>query len=147
MSSPAHDWPFVAPDQEDEKDPKRFYGVSTATVIDPLDPLFLGRVQVQLPFVDFLDLSPWARIAVPMAGQFSGFYCLPKVGDEVLVAFEHGDINVPYVIGSLWNGFSRRRCRRRWQRFARFARRWEISSCSPKCHRRWCCKTGRRRLR
>jgi Type VI secretion system/phage-baseplate injector OB domain len=106
MSSPAHDWPFVAPDQEDEKDPKRFYGVSTATVIDPLDPLFLGRVQVQLPFVDFLDLSPWARIAVPMAGQFSGFYCLPKVGDEVLVAFEHGDINVPYVIGSLWNGFS-----------------------------------------
>lgn len=106
MSAPVTDWPFAAPSEEDEKDPKRFYGVATATVIDPLDPLFLGRVQVQLPFVDFLDLSPWARIAVPMAGQFSGFYCLPKIGDEVLVAFEHGDINVPYIIGSLWNGFS-----------------------------------------
>jgi hypothetical protein len=106
MSAPVSDWPFPAPDEEDEKEPKRYYGVATATVIDPLDPLFLGRVQVQLPFVDFLDLTPWARIAVPMAGQFSGFYCLPKIGDEVLVAFEQGDINVPYIIGSLWNGFS-----------------------------------------
>jgi len=106
MSAPKHDWPFAAPSEEDEKDPKRFYGVTTGIVIDPLDPLLLGRVQVQLPFVDFLDLSPWARIAVPMAGQFSGFYCLPKIGDEVLVAFEQGDLNVPYVIGSLWNGFS-----------------------------------------
>jgi len=104
MSAPKHDWPFAAPSEEDEKDPKRFYGVTTGIVIDPLDPLLLGRVQVQLPFVDFLDLSPWARIAVPMAGQFSGFYCLPKIGDEVLVAFEQGDLNVPYVIGSLWNG-------------------------------------------
>ena len=39
-----------------------------------------------------------------MAGKERGAFFLPEVNDEVLVAFEHGDINMPYVIGSLWNG-------------------------------------------
>ena len=39
-----------------------------------------------------------------MAGPGRGFYCVPEINDEVLVAFEQGDINRPYVIGSLWNG-------------------------------------------
>ena len=82
---------------------KKYYGVTVGRVINMLDPMTLGRVQVQLPFIDSLDLSPWARIAVPMAGQLSGFYFIPNIGDEVLVAFEQGDVNVPYIIGSLWN--------------------------------------------
>jgi hypothetical protein len=85
---------------------KKVYGVTTGRVINMLDPLALGRLQVQLPFVDSLDLSPWARIAVPMAGPLHGFYMIPNLGDEVLVAFEHGDINAPYIIGSLWNAMS-----------------------------------------
>jgi phage baseplate assembly protein gpV len=85
---------------------KKYYGVVTGRVINPLDPLVLGRVQVQLPFVDDLDLSPWARVATPMAGIASGFYFLPNVGDEVLVAFEHGDVNAPYIIGGLWSAMA-----------------------------------------
>ena len=81
----------------------RFYGVVVGQVLNVLDPLFLGRVQVRLPFIDDLDLSPWARVAVPMAGIMHGHYFIPNMGDEVLVAFEHGDTSVPYVIGSLWN--------------------------------------------
>jgi uncharacterized protein involved in type VI secretion and phage assembly len=39
-----------------------------------------------------------------MAGNGRGIYFVPEVDDEVLVAFEHGDVNRPYVLGSLWNG-------------------------------------------
>ncbi len=85
---------------------KKHYGVVTGRVINILDPLMLGRVQVQLPFSDSVDLSPWARIAVPMAGPLHGTYMIPNIGDEVLVAFEHGDMRVPYIIGSLWNAMS-----------------------------------------
>ncbi len=85
---------------------KKFYGVMVGCVINPLDPMALGRVQVQLPSIDSLDLSPWARVAVPMAGLLHGFYFIPNLGDEVLVAFEHGDINAPYIIGSLWNALA-----------------------------------------
>lgn len=82
---------------------RKFYGVAVGKVINVADPMTLGRVQVQLPFIDDLDLSPWARVATPMAGPTHGHYFIPNIGDEVLVAFEHGDINAPYIIGSLWN--------------------------------------------
>jgi len=85
---------------------KKFYGVTTGRVINVLDPFMLGRVQVQLPFIDALDLSPWARVVTPMAGKLAGSYFIPNVLDEVLVAFEHGDVNAPYVIGCLWSTFS-----------------------------------------
>jgi uncharacterized protein involved in type VI secretion and phage assembly len=38
------------------------------------------------------------------AGPETGFFVLPEVGDEVLVAFAHGNFNQPYVLGGLWNG-------------------------------------------
>jgi uncharacterized protein involved in type VI secretion and phage assembly len=94
-------------DDEDEEPPKRFYGVATGVVIQVIpDPMFLSRVQVQLPWIDDVDLSPFARVAMPMAGAAHGMYFIPNVGDEVLVAFEHGDVNVPYIIGSLWHGLA-----------------------------------------
>jgi uncharacterized protein involved in type VI secretion and phage assembly len=106
MSMVSVDWLADPPEQDEEEEPKRFYGVVTGRVINLVDLMQLGRVQVQLPFIDDIDLSPWARIAVPMSGVLSGVSFLPQVGDEVLVAFEQGDVNVPYVIGSLWNGFA-----------------------------------------
>jgi phage baseplate assembly protein gpV len=81
---------------------RKFYGVVTGKVRSVSDPLNLGRVQLTLPFLDDSDSSPWARVAAPMAGQFHGHYFIPSVDDEVLVAFEHGDVKAPYVIGALW---------------------------------------------
>ena len=82
---------------------RKFYGVAVGTVTSQLDPMGLGRVQLKLPMIDSTDSSAWARVAVPMAGASRGTYLIPDVGDEVLVAFEHGDLNAPYVIGALWN--------------------------------------------
>jgi phage baseplate assembly protein gpV len=86
---------------------EKFYGVVTGKVINPVDPYLLGRVQVQTPFVDCLDLSPWARVAQGMAGPLHGTYFIPNIGDEVLLAFEQGDTNAPYILGSLANLVSR----------------------------------------
>ena len=85
---------------------RKFYGVVTGKVRSVSDPLNLGRVQLKLPFLDDSDSSPWARIAAPMAGRFYGHYFIPSVDDEVLVAFEHGDVKAPYVIGALWTAKS-----------------------------------------
>jgi phage baseplate assembly protein gpV len=82
---------------------RKFYGVTVGRVINPLDPLTLGRVQVQLPMIDDVELSPWARVAAPMAGITHGHYFIPNPGDEVLVAFENGELSAPYILGSLWN--------------------------------------------
>ena len=82
---------------------RKFWGVTVGRVINLLDPLTLGRVQVQLPMIDDVELSPWARVAVPMAGLTHGHYFIPNFGDQVLIAFENGELQAPYVIGSLWN--------------------------------------------
>ena len=50
-----------------------------------------------------INESDWVRCTTPMAGKQIGIYFLPEVGDQVLVAFEHGDLSNPVVIGSLWN--------------------------------------------
>jgi phage baseplate assembly protein gpV len=78
-------------------------GVVVGKVSSVSDPMSLGRVQVKIPALDSSDAAPWARVAVPMAGSEMGMYFLPRVDDEVLIAFEHGSATAPYVIGCLWN--------------------------------------------
>jgi phage protein D len=68
------------------------------------DPKGLGRVKVKFPTLTEKDESQWARVVGLGAANDRGFYCLPEVNDEVLVAFEHGDIHRPYIIGGVWNG-------------------------------------------
>ncbi|NEQ95251.1 MAG: VgrG-related protein [Cyanothece sp. SIO2G6] len=68
------------------------------------DPEGWGRVRVKFPTLTEDHESNWARVVAPGAGPSRGLDCLPEVDDEVLVAFEHGDIRRPYVIGAVWNG-------------------------------------------
>jgi len=82
----------------------KIYGVVVGIVTNNKDPEELGRVKIKLPRISSDDESHWARVTSFMAGKERGVFFLPDVNDEVLVAFEHGDINMPYIIGSLWNG-------------------------------------------
>ncbi|MCL7412012.1 MAG: phage baseplate assembly protein V [ANME-2 cluster archaeon] len=79
-------------------------GVMPGIVTNNEDPEGMGRVKLSFPWRFAEDESDWVRVAAPMAGKERGMFFLPEVEDEVLVAFEMGDIHHPYVIGSLWNG-------------------------------------------
>ena len=86
--------------------PKRqepFYGVLVGIVKNNIDPEGLGRVWVSLPLLSDTNISNWAR----QAAQSDGTYFIPGLGSEVLVAFEQGDVNRPYILGQLWNGQNR----------------------------------------
>lgn len=78
--------------------------IAVGVVTDNSDPENAGRVKVQYPWLGDDFGSFWARISTPMGGSSRGFMYLPEIGDEVLCAFEHGDIHYPYIIGGLWNG-------------------------------------------
>ena len=82
----------------------KIYGVEVGITTNVQDPDQLGRVKVCIPRLPGKPESDWVRVAQPSAGPDRGFYWLPQVGDEVLIAFERGEAQCPYVVGSLWNG-------------------------------------------
>ncbi len=79
-------------------------GLVVGIVTDNKDPQNQGRVKVKYPWLTEEHSSDWARVIAPGAGAQRGIEFLPEVNDEVLVGFEMGDINYPYVLGGLWNG-------------------------------------------
>jgi len=87
-----------------EQEIGRIYGVVPGIVTNNKDDNNQGRIKIKFPWLSDDNETDWVRIATLMAGNERGSFFLPEVGDEVLVAFEHGDINHPYVIGALWNG-------------------------------------------
>jgi phage protein D len=94
---------------------EKYYGVYVAKVLEPpavaADPdpaSALGaRVKVTFPWLSDLNESGWARVVSPQAGFNSGIYFMPNPGDAVIVAFQDGDISMPVVIGSVWDGPAR----------------------------------------
>ena len=85
---------------------KERFGVYPAIVVDNVDPENSGRVKVGLPQILVSGGSGheiWARMATLMAGADRGTWFVPDVDDEVVVAFEEGDVRRPYVLGALWN--------------------------------------------
>ncbi|MCB8986635.1 MAG: hypothetical protein H6661_02670 [Ardenticatenaceae bacterium] len=83
------------------------YGVVTAEVISADDPEMWGRVKVRYKNLPSDNEAYWAPVATMMTGDGRGTWYRPEVGDDVLVAFDQGDMNHPYVIGYLWNGRQR----------------------------------------
>lgn len=80
----------------------RILGLLTGLVIENYEKKMPGRVRVQIPVRDEnANVLKWARVAMPFGGEKWGHYFLPETGDQVLLAFEEGNIEKPYVIGCI----------------------------------------------
>ncbi len=86
----------------------------TGIVVDNYDPENAGHVKVTLTHSvdgetaegasrDGEVITKWIPVASPHAGEGWGWVSLPEPGDEVLVAFIHGNFHRPVIIGSLHN--------------------------------------------
>jgi phage baseplate assembly protein V len=83
---------------------RRYYGVAEALVTAVNDSGQEGRVKLRLPWFNEEFETEWSRVSQFYAGNGYGAFFIPEVGDEVLVAFVHGDMRFPVIIGGLYNG-------------------------------------------
>ena len=89
--------------RKSESRSRQINGVAVGVVTDNVDPENLKRVKVNFGWLSDKHETDWIRVATLIAGKGRGSVFTPEIGDEVLVAFGHGDINRPFVIGALWN--------------------------------------------
>ena len=84
----------------------RHYGLYPALVTDIVDPDRLGRIEVKFPWLGEAGagLRAWATLLTPYADDDQGFVAFPEVDTQVVVAFEAGELQRPYIVGSCWNG-------------------------------------------
>jgi uncharacterized protein involved in type VI secretion and phage assembly len=80
----------------------KFYGLYRGTVINNIDPMQTGRLQVIAPDVGGLTPSSWAMPCVPFAGKQSGVFVVPSIGSGVWLQFENGDPDYPVWTGGWW---------------------------------------------
>ncbi|WP_406631331.1 phage baseplate assembly protein V [Amycolatopsis sp. WGS_07] len=82
---------------------RRFYGVVEA-IVEENEGDDEGRVKLKFPWFDGTTVTDWCRVSQLYAGNGYGSLFVPEKGDEVLVAFVHGDMRFPIVLGGLYNG-------------------------------------------
>ena len=87
-----------------EAEAGRVYEAVIGIVTDNKDPSKLGRVKLKIPILSDQDTTYWCPIIMLGASKNRGWFFIPEKDDEVLVMFEHGDLNRPLVVGALWNG-------------------------------------------
>ena len=81
---------------------QRYYGKYRGMVLNNIDPMQQGRLQVQVPDVAELVPTSWAMPCVPVAGIQNGMLALPMIGSGVWVEFEQGNPDHPIWVGCFW---------------------------------------------
>jgi uncharacterized protein involved in type VI secretion and phage assembly len=81
---------------------QKHYGKYRGVVLNNVDPMQQGRLQVQVPDVTGLSPASWAMPCVPIAGIQNGMVALPIPGSGVWVEFEQGDPDHPIWTGCFW---------------------------------------------
>jgi Type VI secretion system/phage-baseplate injector OB domain len=82
-------------------DGAKFYGKYRGTVVNNIDPMQIGRIQVSVPDVSVIP-GTWAMPCVPIAGKQEGVFMVPQIGAGVWVEFEQGDPDYPIWVGGFW---------------------------------------------
>lgn len=80
-----------------------YFGKYRGTVVNNIDPMMIGRIQVIVPDVSGIMLSSWAMPCFPLAGIQAGAYMVPTIGTGVWVEFEQGNPDYPIWVGC-WYG-------------------------------------------
>ncbi len=62
-----------------------------------------GWVRLKFPWLDDVYVTDWVR-TMQLGGVGGGGVFSPEVNDEVLVGFEQGSLDRPFVLGGLYNG-------------------------------------------
>jgi uncharacterized protein involved in type VI secretion and phage assembly len=78
---------------------QKYYGKYRGMVLNNIDPMQIGRLQVQVPDVAGLIPTTWAMPCFPSTGKQMGFWSIPQIGTGVWVEFEQGDPDYP-----IWSG-------------------------------------------
>lgn len=81
---------------------KQYLGKYRGKVFANVDPLHLGRIQVQVASVFGSENQAWALPCTPYAGEDVGFFAIPPVGSNIWVEFEQGDPDYPIWSGCFW---------------------------------------------
>jgi hypothetical protein len=78
------------------------YGKYRGTVINNVDPLQIGRLQISCPAVLGESVLAWAMPCSPYAGDFVGLFLIPPIGANLWIEFEAGNPDKPIWAGGFW---------------------------------------------
>ncbi|MDF2615252.1 MAG: hypothetical protein K0S71_3038 [Clostridia bacterium] len=78
-------------------------GILIGTVTINFNPLYPDKIQVEIPIGGQMStVLVWAKMMSPSAGDGWGVYCIPEVGDKVIVSFVAGNTNKPIILGCIY---------------------------------------------
>jgi uncharacterized protein involved in type VI secretion and phage assembly len=80
----------------------KYHGKHRGVVVNNVDPMMMGRIQVIVPDVSNVILTSWALPCAPTGGIQHGVFAVPPIGANVWVEFEQGDPDYPIWVGCFW---------------------------------------------
>ena len=82
---------------------RRYYGKHRGMCLNNIDPMQMGRIQVEVPDVTGVGISSWAMPCFPVTGTQSGMFIAPPIGAGVWIEYEQGDPDYPIWVGGYFS--------------------------------------------
>ena len=79
-----------------------YFGKYRGKVVNNIDPMQSGRIQVSVPSVLGEGRMSWAMPCAPYGGAGVGMFTIPPIDANVWVEFEEGNTDYPIWSGCFW---------------------------------------------